>query len=258
MYIGNIDDIPGAVGAIIFQGALSKRPNAGYPNTLFLATDTHQLFRDTGVEWEIISGEHGLLEGGTLTSALYLPADPTTNLEAATKQYVDTQITSINAGTIFTAGNGLTLTNNSLDIVGSPRITSNANNIDLAVVTGLTAGTYNSVTVDTYGRVTSASNVVAGSSSWNVVTSAYTAVNGDRILADTSSAAFTITLPASPSVGQQVTITDAGRSFSTNNLTVNGNGSKILGVAQNLILDVAYQCTTLVYYNSTHGWVFGN
>lgn len=58
-----------------------------------------------------------------------------------------------------TAGNGLTKTGNTLDVgtANSGRIVVNADNIDLAT-TGVSAGTYTSVTVDTYGRVTDASS----------------------------------------------------------------------------------------------------
>lgn len=57
------------------------------------------------------------------------------------------------------AGAGLTRTGNTLDVVAasSGRIVVNADSIDLAT-TGVGAGTYRSVTVDTYGRVTAGSN----------------------------------------------------------------------------------------------------
>ena len=57
------------------------------------------------------------------------------------------------------AGSGLTKTGNRLDVAtaGADRIVVNADNIDLAT-TGIGAGTYKSVTVDVYGRVTSGGN----------------------------------------------------------------------------------------------------
>jgi hypothetical protein len=58
----------------------------------------------------------------------------------------------------ITAGNGLTKTGNQIDVVGtSGRIVANADSIDLASGVA-TAGTYKSVTVDTYGRVTAGTN----------------------------------------------------------------------------------------------------
>ena len=57
-----------------------------------------------------------------------------------------------------TAGAGLTKTGNQLDVVGTTgRIVANADSIDLAT-TGITAGTYKSVTIDAYGRATAGTN----------------------------------------------------------------------------------------------------
>ncbi|MEM2159603.1 MAG: hypothetical protein QXN55_01460 [Candidatus Nitrosotenuis sp.] len=59
----------------------------------------------------------------------------------------------------ITAGAGLTKTGNILDVgtAAVGRIVVNADNIDLAT-TGVTAGTYNTITVDAYGRATTGSN----------------------------------------------------------------------------------------------------
>lgn len=64
-------------------------------------------------------------------------------------------------GTAVTAGNGLTQTGNTIDVgtASASRIVVNADNIDLAT-TGVSAGSYSNVTVDTYGRVTGGSNAV--------------------------------------------------------------------------------------------------
>lgn len=58
-----------------------------------------------------------------------------------------------------TAGNGLTKSGDTINVVtaDSGRIVVNADNIDLAT-TAVTPGTYQGVTVDTYGRITSASD----------------------------------------------------------------------------------------------------
>lgn len=59
----------------------------------------------------------------------------------------------------ITAGAGLTKTGNTLDVgtASASRIVVNADSIDLAT-TGVSAGTYKSVTVDTYGRITGGTN----------------------------------------------------------------------------------------------------
>jgi hypothetical protein len=92
------------------------------------------------------------------------------------------------------------------------------------------------------------------------VPGAYTAVNNDQLLIDTSgggiSSSVTVTLPASPAIGNEVTFIDSGNNFSSNNLTIARNGSNILGAASNLVVSVNGSAFTLVYVNATRGWVY--
>ena len=92
------------------------------------------------------------------------------------------------------------------------------------------------------------------------VPGAYTAVEGDQLLVDTSGSgigtAVTITLPASPSVGSEVTFIDSGNNFASNNLTIARNGSNILGAASNLVVSVNASAFTLVFVNATRGWAY--
>lgn len=81
--------------------------------------------------------------------------------------------------------------------------------------------------------------------------SAYTAAPGDGVLANTSGGAFTVTLPASPSVGAQVIIADAADTWGANNLTVGRNGSTIEGLAENLVCDIGGVSVQLVYSGTT-------
>ena len=88
----------------------------------------------------------------------------------------------------------------------------------------------------------------------------YTAVNGDQVLVDTSGggigAPVTITLPSSPAIGNEVTIIDSGNNLASNNLTVDRNGSNILGAASNLTVSTNSVAFTLVYVNATRGWIY--
>jgi len=86
----------------------------------------------------------------------------------------------------------------------------------------------------------------------------YLAVAGDQLICSTNTNPFTVNLPASPSVGDEVTIIDALATFSSNNLTINPNGSNLNSAAGNLILSTAGQAITLVYLNTTRGWTYKN
>lgn len=79
----------------------------------------------------------------------------------------------------------------------------------------------------------------------------YTASSGQRLLVDTTSGVVTVTLPASPESGQSVEIVDAKGTFSTNNLTINGNGQPITGDS---IIATANAVLKLVYVDATTGW----
>ena len=91
---------------------------------------------------------------------------------------------------------------------------------------------------------------------YKTTTTAYTAVNGDQIFVDTSSTAVTITLPASPVVGNEVHFIDSKLSFNSNNLIINRNSEPINGAASNLTVSENGESFTLVYANATKGWIF--
>jgi len=88
----------------------------------------------------------------------------------------------------------------------------------------------------------------------------YTAVNGDQVLVDTSGggigAPVTITLPASPAIGNEVHFIDSGSNLASNNLTIGRNGQPILGSASDLTVSTNGSAFTLVYVNATRGWIY--
>jgi hypothetical protein len=97
-----------------------------------------------------------------------------------------------------------------------------------------------------------------GAVSWNttkITADPNPAVTGVGYFADTTSAAFTITLPATPAAGAVVGIADYANTFATNNLTINRNGSNIGGVAVNAVLSTNGVSVTLVYVDATQGWI---
>jgi hypothetical protein len=83
-----------------------------------------------------------------------------------------------------------------------------------------------------------------------------TAVAGNGYFIDTTSAAHTITLPSSPSIGDTVAIKDYAGTFGTNNLTIARNSSNIQGVANDSAISTNRASLTLVYVDATKGWLY--
>jgi hypothetical protein len=95
-----------------------------------------------------------------------------------------------------------------------------------------------------------------GTVDWDTTakTASFTAVSGNGYFVNTTSGAVTVTLPASPSVGDIVAIKDYASTADTNNITIGRNGSNIDGDASDLIIDKANSGITLVYVDGTQGW----
>ena len=82
-----------------------------------------------------------------------------------------------------------------------------------------------------------------------------TLVAGRRYFVDTT-AARTLTLPASPTLGQEIVVIDATGSAATNNITILRNGGKINGLTEDAILDVNQGTSIFTYTGTTLGWRF--
>ena len=95
-----------------------------------------------------------------------------------------------------------------------------------------------------------------GEVSWNTtkVTTGFTATSGVGYFADTTGSAFTITLPASPSAGNVVAISDYSGNFGTNAITVGRNSSNINGAASDFVLSKDNVTAQFIYVDGTQGW----
>ena len=94
-----------------------------------------------------------------------------------------------------------------------------------------------------------------GAVSWqSVKTSGFTAIAGQGYFCDTTSSAFTVTLPASPAIGDTIIISDYGANSATNNITIDPNGNKILGGSTNRFIQTNKETVELIYSNDTKGW----
>ena len=88
-----------------------------------------------------------------------------------------------------------------------------------------------------------------------VKTSSFTAVSGEGYFVNTTSGAITVTLPASPSVGDIVAVSDYAGTSGTNQITIARNGSNIEGGTDNSIILTNRDSKTFVYADATQGWL---
>jgi len=100
---------------------------------------------------------------------------------------------------------------------------------------------------------------VSGGTSWQAVkTSTFTAVAGEGYFIDTSSGAIEMDLPAG-SIGDEVSFIDYAGTFDSNALTIDQNGTeKIAGSTDPLTVSTERAANTLVYVDSTQGWLLKN
>jgi hypothetical protein len=89
----------------------------------------------------------------------------------------------------------------------------------------------------------------------SVQTANFTAVVGNGYPVNTTSSAITVTLPASPTAGQKVSLLDYAGTAATNNITIAPNGNKIQGSTSNVSITTNRQSVNLVYVDSTQGWI---
>ena len=100
---------------------------------------------------------------------------------------------------------------------------------------------------------------VSGGTSWQAVkTSSFTAAAGEGYFVNTTSNVITMTLPAG-TIGDEVVFIDYAGTFDTYALTIAADGSeKIAGSTADLTVSVERAGNTLVYTDSTQGWLLKN
>jgi len=146
------------------------------------------------------------------------------------------------------AGTAITLGNSNTDFQlpsGADIVAQSGSTITIAAGATIT----NSGTASGFGPT--------GAVSWNttkITADPNPAVSGVGYFADTSSAAFTVTLPATPSAGDIVALSDYTGTWETNNITVGRNSSNINGAAADLVLNANNTTATLIYVDGTEGW----
>ncbi len=100
---------------------------------------------------------------------------------------------------------------------------------------------------------------VSGGTSWQAVkTSTFTAVAGEGYFVNTTSGVVTMNLPAG-TLGDEIVFIDYAGTFDTYTFTIAANGSeKINASTADLTVSVERAANTLVYTDSTQGWLLKN
>ena len=275
----------GATGATLahrciqFTGSLSAGRNVTIPldvQQIYILKNATSGSQTVTFKYTSGSGSSVAISNGS-TVLVYATANDGTNPDIVDTGFgastspggSNTQVQYNNSGAfggdadlIWTAGTGLT--------INSQKELRLADTDDSAYIGFKAAGTTTSYTLTMPAAVASSNDQIltsttggvlswvdnSGGTSWQAVkTSGFTAVGGQGYFCNTTSAAFTVALPAG-SIGDEVTCVDYAGTFDSNNLTVSPNGSeKINGVAADLTVSVERAAFTLVFTDSTQGWV---
>ena len=100
---------------------------------------------------------------------------------------------------------------------------------------------------------------VSGGTSWQAVkTSTFTAVAGEGYFLNTTGGVITMNLPAG-NLGDEIVFIDYAGTFDSNTFTISANGSeKINASTDDLTVSTERAGNTLVYTDSTQGWLLKN
>ena len=247
---------------VLIKDQADQKQNGIYTVTVVGTISTNWvLTRSTDADDNVINqvknGNYVLILNGTLNiDSGWINTSPVSPEIIGTDDIVWTQFTTSQS---YSAGTGLTLTGNTfsnagvLSNVAGTGISVSASSGNVTVtntgVTAITAGTGISVSAST-GSVTISSTATAPVVQ-NVSTT-YTVLSNDyTVFANASSAAFTVSLPASPSTGEIHNIKKIDQTRLA--VTISGNGNNI-DKYSTVIVNVPFTSIAVQWNAATNTW----
>jgi hypothetical protein len=215
-----------ATGAIVSQDGVLQTPNVDYTVSGSTLTFTSAVANGVSIQIRELTVATG--SGGNATVAQ-------TVSNAAQPNITSTGILS-----------SLTVSGN-VDLTGANVSLGSVANI---FVSGGTSG--QAIVTDGSGNL---SFSTVASYSYSAISANTNLVAATRYIVDTSSAALTLTLPSSATLGDEIGIIDGTGNASTNNITIARNGGNIQGAASDMTVSTNRAAFVLVYYNATQGWI---
>lgn len=208
--------------------------------------------------------------GGTLTlrNNTVVGTDTTTNLW-------NTVATTVNTfGAATTVNLGVNTLAQTINIASGATASGNTKTVNLGT-SGATGSTTNINIGSANGGTTTINSTQAlvntdPTANLGIVTKQYadmrpTIITGSQNLVARSanntghyfvnhSAAVTLTLPASPVLGDRIVVEDITNTAGARNITIARNGQPIAGLAEDLVINLGGASVNLIYSNSTYGW----
>ena len=177
------------------------------------------------------------------------------------KDYVDDAVTGILTGASLFTGNVSCSVSAPINASHFTRkdyvdiVTANLNNVinGTTAFTGNLRTTADAPTLSNHLTRKDYTDTAAGLS-WETLAVSGAAEHLGQYFANTSSGAFSILLPSDPADYTRIKIVDLAGTFDVNNLTVKRNGSLIMGLAEDLVLNIKNVSLTFVYSGDTYGW----
>jgi hypothetical protein len=139
-----------------------------------------------------------------------------------------------------------------------------ANTNSPVMIMGTTADRPTAVTAGvTFFNRTSNQLEIYNGTDWHVVgdyqriliTTSSAAVSNRSYWVNTTAGAITLTLPATPVIGDFVKITDLAGTFGTNACTVARNGQNIMRTADDMTVNTNGASIRMVFYDTARGWL---